>query len=313
MMVRYPKRAALVAGFFAVAFLVKADAEEAAQPRALIVVGPSNHPPGSHEPAAGARLMKYCLETMQNHEPIEADVLSAWPVDGSQLERYRTVVLIGDQFPGERLDGSAQVMQKLSEMMARGCGMVCVHYGTGLTNEDVARDGDHPLLHWTGGYFATRCDHHQSVARIYRAAKVEPADTDHPIARGWKPFELHDEPYINNYFGPDDNRMLSGAFAVATSLLPPDRPQREVIAWGIERKDGGRGFGVTLPHFYKNWQLDPLRTFILNGIVWTAKQEVPAGGVQTTLPDLSTFKPAAVEFRPRNRPKPPVNPDRGDQ
>jgi hypothetical protein len=24
---------------------------------------------------------------------------------------------------------------------------------------------------------------------------------EHPISRGWKEFMLHDEPYINNYFG----------------------------------------------------------------------------------------------------------------
>ena len=33
--------------------------------RMLIVVGPSNHPPGSHEVAAGGRLMKYCLRTLR--------------------------------------------------------------------------------------------------------------------------------------------------------------------------------------------------------------------------------------------------------
>jgi hypothetical protein len=32
--------------------------------RVAIVVGPSSHPPGTHEEAAGARLMKYCLENM---------------------------------------------------------------------------------------------------------------------------------------------------------------------------------------------------------------------------------------------------------
>ena len=39
--------------------------------------------------------------------------------------------------------------------------------------------GDHPLLHWTGGYFATRCKHHQSVARIFEAT-IKPANRDTP-------------------------------------------------------------------------------------------------------------------------------------
>lgn len=32
----------------------------------LIVVGPTNHPPGTHEVAAGGRLMKHCLENASN-------------------------------------------------------------------------------------------------------------------------------------------------------------------------------------------------------------------------------------------------------
>jgi hypothetical protein len=58
-----------------------------------------------------------------------------------------------------------------------------------------------------------------------------------------------------------------------------------------------------MPHFYKNWAIDDLRRFILNGIVWTAKLEVPTGGVQTTLPDLATFEPKSVEPLPP-KPKP---------
>ena len=61
-----------------------------------------------------------------------------------------------------------------------------------------------------------------------------------------------------------------------------------------------------MPHFYKNWALDDLRRFILNGIVWTAKLEVPADGVMTTLPELTSFQPASMEPQPwpAKNPKP---------
>jgi type 1 glutamine amidotransferase len=192
-----------------------------------------------------------------------------------------------------------RVMGDLSQLMDRGCGIVCFHYATGLGANHVAADGDHPLLRWMGGYFATRCPHHQSVAKIYPAARIEPAESDHPVLRGWKAFTLHDEPYIKNYFGPQGPAKY--VTALATSLLPPEAPQREVVAWAVSRPDGGRGMGVVMPHFYRNWQLDDLRRLILNGIVWTAKREVPAGGVRTQLPPLTTFEPASVE--PPVRPK----------
>ncbi len=266
--------------------------------RILIVVGPSNHPPGSHEVAAGGRLMKHCLETATNVADLKVEVAYEWPA-AELRDAASTVVFIGDTFPPNRWDNPKQKLADLDKMMRRGCGIVCVHYATGLRGEDVASDGDHPLLRWLGGYFANRtCPHHESIAKIFPKATISPASPKHPISRGWKEFTLHDEPYINNYFGKG-NKLPSGVTALATSMLPPDAPKRETVAWCIERTDSGRGFGIVMPHFYKNWSNNELRTFILNGIVWTAKKDVPAKGVQSTLPDLASFRPEAVEFKRR--------------
>ena len=269
----------------------------AADTRVLIVVGPSNHPPGSHEVAAGGRVLKHCVENMANLPGIKADLVEGWP-SPAQREAAASVVFIGDFFPPNRLPNAAQNLADLDAMMQRGCGIVCVHYATGIHGDDVNSDGDHPLLRWIGGYFANRtCPHHESIARIFPAATITPAAAEHPISRGWKTFTLRDEPYINNYFGPG-NRMAPNVTALATSLLPPENPKKETVAWCIQRPDSGRGFSIVMPHFYKNWQEEDLRRFILNGIVWTAKLDVPAEGIQTALPDLATFAPAAVEVTP---------------
>ena len=269
--------------------------------RVLIVVGPSNHPPGSHEVAAGGRLLRHCLEHMANVPGVKAEVVSEWPKDQAVLDAAATVVFIGDQFPPMRMPDSAAIMTQLGAMMKRGCGIVCVHYATGLRAEDVAADGAHTLLGWLGGYFATKCAHHQSIAKIYAAATITPVAAAHPVSRGWKEFTLHDEPYINNYFGGEGNAVLPGVTVLATSMLPPESPKSERVAWCVERADGGRGFGIVMPHFFRNWKMDDLRRFILNGIVWTAKLDVPAGGVQTALSDLAAFAPASIEPLP---PKP---------
>ncbi len=274
-------------------------AEAAPPARVLIVVGPSDHPPGSHEVAAGGRLMKHCLETASNVPGVTVDLVEGWPRDKAVLDAASTVVFIGDTFPPMRLPNSKQSLSELGAMMNRGCGIVCVHYATGLRKEDVADDGEHPLLHWMGGYFATKCAHHQSIAKIYPAATIEPLATGHPVCNGWKPFTLSEEPYINNYFGKNDNQPAPNVIPFAMSLLPPDAPRRETVAWGVERPDGGRGFGIVMPHFIRSWKNEDLRRFVLNGIVWTAKLQVPEAGVETTLPDLATFRPAAVDVTPR--------------
>ncbi len=67
----------------------------------LIVVGPSNHPPGSHEVAAGGRLMKHCLEHASNVPNIQVQVVERWP-NAVEREQAHTVVFIGDTFPAGR-------------------------------------------------------------------------------------------------------------------------------------------------------------------------------------------------------------------
>lgn len=289
--------------FLCLAFAITA-ASAADPARVLIIVGPSKHPPGSHEVAAGGRVMQHCVEHMTNVPGVKADVVYEWP-ERALRDAASTVVFIGDTFPANRLPNPQQNLADLDAMMKRGCGIVCVHYATGLLGEDVTVEGDHPLLRWMGGYFANRsCKHHESFAKIFPAATITPATPQHPVSRGWKEFTLHDEPYTNNYFGRG-NVMAPNVTTLATSMLPPDQPKRETVAWCVERDDGGRGFGIVMPHFYKNWRNDDLRRLILNAIVWTVKLDVPADGVQTTLPDLATFKPEAVEYvPPPPKPKP---------
>lgn len=271
-----------------------ADSPEGAETddaQVLIVCGPSSHPPGTHEVAAGARLLKYCLENPTNAAPINTQLRSTWPEDKSLLASVSSVVFIGDLFPPERLDNPKKIKAELADMMRDGCGMVCVHYATGLREQHVGDKGEHPLLDWLGGYFASRCPHHRSVARVVKTTIV-PARNDHPVLRGWKRFTFKDEPYWNNYFGNDGPG--ENVTALAYALVPPDQPRQETVVWAIEREDDGRGVGVVMPHYYRNWKLDDLRTMVLNGIFWSARLEVPEDGVKTTLPELKTFAPDAV-------------------
>jgi hypothetical protein len=74
----------------------------------------------------------------------------------------------------------------------------------------------------------------------------------------------------------------------------------ETMMWAVERADGGRGFGFTGGHFHLNWQNDDQRRLILNALVWLAKLDVPAGGIDSpavsdaeAMQNLDEKKPAA--------------------
>ena len=271
-------------------------AGEASETKILLVAGRCDHAPGTHEAAAGARLLEHCVENAANIQPVRGEVFYQWPEEKSVLDDARTVVFIGDIFPPERMDQPAKVKAELSAMMDRGCGIVCIHYATGLRAEHVTEDGNHPLLEWLGGYFAAGCPHHRSVARV-TPATIVPEKGDHPVLRGWKEFTFDDEPYWNNYFGKQG--LAENVTPLASSMLPPEKPQKEIVAWAVERTDGGRGMGIVLPHYFRSWRVDDLRTLVLNGICWTAKLDVPPEGVKSSPGDLSAFKPGSVDPRPR--------------
>ena len=74
---------------------------------------------------------------------------------------------------------------------------------------------------------------------------------------------------------------------VADKLVGHDKKTYtdQVVAWATERKDGGRSFGFTGAHFHKNWGNDDFRKLVLNAILWTAKLDVPSGGVKSSVSD----------------------------
>jgi type 1 glutamine amidotransferase len=110
---------------------------------------------------------------------------------------------------------------------------------------------------------------------------LSPATPDHPLARGLKPFKMRDEIYYRIWFGEGEG--TASATPIATIALARDaKPQ--VVAWAVERKDGGRGFGFTGGHFHALWGMEGFRGLVLNAVVWTAKIDVPKEGVQSTVP-----------------------------
>ena len=270
-------------------------AAESGGTKILIIAGPSQHPPATHEVAAGARLLKHCLENSANTGPVRVELFQQWP-DERRLEGASAFVFIGDLFPPERMDNPDEIKAQLAKLMDGGSGMVCIHFATGLRTEHVGEGGEHPLLAWLGGYYASGCPHHRSTARVCTAAIV-PEGNDHPILRGWREFTFDDEPYWNNYFGKEG--PAENVTSLAFSMLPPEAPKKETVAWAVEREDGGRGVGIVMPHFYRNWRGNDLRTLVLNSICWSAKLNVPADGVQSAVPDLAAFEPTGIDPQPR--------------
>jgi len=249
--------------------------------RIALVAGTPSHAPLAHEFNAGVTLLKKCLDGVPG---VQASAyLNGWPRDPTAFDGVDTILLYMDGGSGHPLILPERLAQ-FSELMNKGVGLACVHYAV-----EVPKDRGGPeLLKWIGGYYERDYSINPHwTAEIKKLPK-------HPITRGVEPFTLRDEWYFNMRFAP-----ATSALKPILKATPPDDTRRtaaakehpgreEVLAWAFERADGGRGFGFTGAHFHNNWGDENFRKLVLNALVWTAKMEVPAGGVtsQVTADEL---------------------------
>jgi type 1 glutamine amidotransferase len=235
------------------------------------------HPPGTHEYVKSVQILARCLEgvegvTVETH-------LHGWPAKEGTLDDAATIVLLSsgaDRNPRDHPFLVGDRLKVIERQMKRGCGLVVMHWGLFVPE----MNGGEQFLDWIGGYFDYENGPEPSGRSWYSKIRTavsmsRPGSPRHPVCRGVEPFKLREEYYYNIRFRPDDARRVP----LLTAEIPGEKgPQ--VVAWGVERKDGGRGFGFTGGHFFDNWKVDGFRTLVLNAVLWTARVEVPAGGVQ---------------------------------
>jgi type 1 glutamine amidotransferase len=231
------------------------------RPKVVLVAGKPSHAPGDHEFNAGTILLAKWL----GQNGVEAVVVKGgWPDNESVFQGARALVFYMDG--GEKHPMiEARRLQVLGEYMKKGVGMACLHYAV----EVPATRGGPELLDWIGGYYER--PYSQNPVNDVDVTKASP---QHPISRGWSGFRARDEWYYKIRFREGDRRVTP----ILTTMLPKDAPGKEVVAWAVERADGGRGFGFTGAHFHSNWGIPDFRRMIVNALLWTAKVDVPAGG-----------------------------------
>ena len=277
-----PRRAGLVlAALVLVAAASSFAAEKAETPARKIVFiagAPNGHGKGTHEYAKDLKLFKACLDN-SGVKGIRTEVhLNGWPEDPSTLDDAAAIVVhTTGANKGKHPLLQGKRLEHLGKLMAKGVGLVCIHYTLYVPNDR----GGPELLEWIGGYYDYQKKHSTHRVTTRNPPAATPASPQHAISRGWKAFTIPNEYYIRQRFRDGDKRFVP----ILTTMLPVNKPAKQVIAWAVERADGGRGFAFTGGHFHKNWRNDDLRRMILNAVLWTAKVPVPEGGVQSMIPD----------------------------
>src|SRR4051794_14186676 len=303
--------AAVCLGLICCAALTSA-AAEGGKKKIVFIAGTPSHEWGGHEHRAGCELLAKCLNESMG-DKVEAKVYSmtdGWP-KAEAFEGADAVIIYCDGGNGHPFIKHAEQIDNLAK---KGVGIGMIHYAVEPGDGKAQPDGRAEFLRWIGGYFETFIS-----VNPHWTANVT-SIPDHPVGRGVKPFTTNDEWYYHMRFRP----QMTGVTPIV-GAIPPDSTRKakddahngnpevrggigknltEYMVWAAENPDpaynGQRGFGCSGGHVHWNWAQDDFRKAILNSIVWIAKVEVPANGVESKRPTVADL---LANMDKKNRPE----------
>ncbi|MDZ4286569.1 MAG: ThuA domain-containing protein [Prosthecobacter sp.] len=248
--------------------------KDAALAKVVLIAGSLSNKPGQHEYFAGCALLMDWLKAIPGVAPVM--VADGWPKNDAVLTDARCVLLF--------LDGGAKLSflepagwARMQALADAGTGFVILHQGIDCPPEKAA-----DFKHWFGAAFQgdIGCRGHWDV-------KFETIP-DHLVTRGLTPFALVKDGWLYNLHFADQ-----GVTPVLTCAMPDSSRKTddakahagraETVAWTYERPNGGRSFGFTGCDLHANWAEANQRKLVLNGILWSAKLDVPKNGWDSTV------------------------------
>ncbi len=235
----------------------------------LLIGKKPDHPFGSHMYMHTQTMLARCL---QKTESVETVVSDGWPEDPAILSDVNTIVVYSSPAAEFLLDGPGS--GSLHQMMKNGVGLVTIHWASSVYEKNLERLGER-WMDYLGGTWVSNYGLSTDTSVLKQLVP------GHPICRGWKEYELHDEYY------------LKPVIKAATPLLQVStKGEPVIVGWGYERPDSGRAYATTLGHFYRNFQIEAFRRTIVNAILWTAHVEVPPNGAPVDLSEAELNLPA---------------------
>jgi type 1 glutamine amidotransferase len=224
---------------------------------------------GEHEYFAGCALFMKMLQQSPGVFPVLAR--DGWPTRPETLAGAKAVVLFvegGDVHEALKKDRVAE-LQKLADA---GAGIVHLH-----SSIDYPKDLGDRIRGWSGA--AWEKGFGQRAHWVHEFATFP----DHPICRGVTRFQIDDGWLFKLRFAPE----LKGVTPLLRTANPKAKEKQAepetIVSWAFERPGGGRSFAFTGGHIHESLAKDGYRKFLVNGILWSAGQDIPEGGAPVKL------------------------------
>lgn len=232
----------------------------------LLWQGPDGHKPTTHEFEAGIRLIGNLLQRHTECQVILSKADQKWENGPELLDQADTTVLFITQ--GSRwIQQTPSRLKLFQDYAARGGGLVALHWAIGAKADEYI-PAFLPLLGAT----------HGGSDRKYAFLKTEfrPTSDRHPIQNGLRPLTIEDEFYYNL-------KQVQSTASVIPVMESKIDGEWYMTSWAWERPDRGRSFGFSGLHYHGNWGDEVYRRLVLQGIIWTLKEEIPPEGMDVSI------------------------------
>ncbi len=234
----------------------------------VFIAGSNFYKPGAHEYIGGCSLLMDLVKQTPGVFPVLA---LDWPKNPETFKNARAVVFFldgGDKHPVLKGGKLVQTI-KLAE---DGVGLVMLHQGVDIPVDFGDRMKDWMGAAWEKGY----------SQRAHWVAEHKDLP-NHPITRGVKPFKIDDGYLYKLRFVAD----MTGVAPLLRTVSPKAKEAKlddaAIVSWAFERDGGGRSFAFTGGHLHASFAEEGYRRFLTNGILWSAKVEIPAAGAPVSL------------------------------
>jgi hypothetical protein len=252
---------------------LEVDAPKPGLAKIVLLAGSPSNKAGQHEYLAGCALLMDWLKQTPGTWPVL--VADGWPANEAIFDGAKAIVVYADG--GTKLPFLEPVRwARIKASVESGVGFVMLHQAV-----DVPEDRAGEIQQWLGAVWQKDigCRGHWDMS-----FETFPK---HAVTRGVGSFSAPLDGWLYNlHFARGAVPLVTGTVpdkSRSTSDAKANVGRAEVIGWAYERANGGRSFGFTGCDLHRNWSVENQRRLVVNGILWTARFEVPEAGAPAAM------------------------------
>lgn len=196
-------------------------------------------------------------------------VKKEWPENDSVFDGAASVVFYTDGGGKQAYLATPEHVALVQKLADGKTGLVNIHQAVEFTPAFAKQSAD-----WTGGVY-------NALSSRGHWDSVHDKFPEHPITRGVTPWKINDG-WLNHFKFPAEMKGITPlVWSGKEALGSPEGGDKDVVSWTFDRASGGRSFNFSGLDAHHAWELDGMRKLVINGILWSAGVEIPAGGAKS--------------------------------